>query len=229
MRIFWVLCVGVLLITARVVQAANPPQAEAGPVVSAPRAFDTVLGAVMVQGSANPPGFRRYEVAFAYDPNPTNTWFTFAESDQPVTEGVLAVWDTTAIADGVYALRVRVFRAEGALAEQIIPGLRVQNIEPTAPPPPTPTPILLPATPTPITELLPRPTNSALIVLPPTSTPRPTTPAVLGVRPEAPLPNFAFPLAEVLTGALQGAGLALLALAGVGTYAALRHWWRRPR
>lgn len=211
------------------VRAAPALQAEGEPVITAPRAFETVVGVVRLVGTANHPALRRYEVAFAYDPNPTNTWFTFAESDQPVTEGPLAVWDTTAIADGVYALRVRVFRTEGAVAEQIITGLRVQNIEPTAPPPPTPTPILLPATPTPITELLPRPTDSALIVLPPTSTPRPTTPAVLGVRPEAPLPNFAFPLAEVLTGALQGAGLALLALAGVGAYAALRHWWRRPR
>lgn len=211
-------------------QAAPARQAEGEPAVTAPRPFETLAGVVNILGTANHPALRRYEVAFAYDPNPTNTWFTFAESAQPVTGGVLAVWDTTAIADGVYAVRVRVFWGErNTLAETVIPGLRVQNIEPTAPPPPTATPIVLPATPTPPVELLPRPTEAALIVLPPTSTPRPTTPAVPGARPADPAVSYIFPFAEALVGMAQGTLAVLLAFAGLGAYVALRRWWRRPR
>jgi hypothetical protein len=89
----------------------------------------TVNGQVNLVGSANDPQFARYELAFAYDPNPTDTWFEIAPPvTLPVTTGQLGVWDTTTITDGTYMLRLRVFSTQSNTpTEVIVRGIQVQN------------------------------------------------------------------------------------------------------
>ncbi len=91
---------------------------------------DALQGVINIQGTSALPGFRAAEVAFAYQANPTGTWFLINQNPQPVEDGTLAVWDTTTITDGEYRLRLQVFFEDGQVAEQITSGLRVRNYTP---------------------------------------------------------------------------------------------------
>ena len=79
-----------------------------------PQPGQALRGVVLIQGTAEHPAFDRYEVSFAYEPNPTADWFAIeAAGASPVQNGQLASWDTTQIADGDYQLRLRVFSSDG--------------------------------------------------------------------------------------------------------------------
>jgi hypothetical protein len=101
-------------------------------------------------------------LAFAYQNNPTDTWFLLAESDRGVVNEILAVWDTTTITDNTYQLRLTVTTKDAQKHVYMVEGLRVRNYSPietdtpqpdlqnyqtpkTSPaptqPPPTPTPL----------------------------------------------------------------------------------------
>lgn len=111
--------------------AQDEPTAE----ITAPTDGGGVSGVVEIRGSALSQPFVRYEVAFAYDPNPRGTWFTIGEPGlAPVRDDVLARWDTTAIADGVYVLRLRVYRDERRFSEAYVGRVVVRQDLPTATP-----------------------------------------------------------------------------------------------
>jgi hypothetical protein len=82
-------------------------------------------------------------LSFAYDDNPTKTWFVLKDSTIPVVEGELGTWDTSILTDGEYSLRLQVFLLDGSIQELTISGLRVRNYTavPTATPEPTATTI----------------------------------------------------------------------------------------
>lgn len=169
-----------------------PALAVAGPlvqdqglaVITAPLEGAGAAGILPISGTATHPQFQFYELAFAYSPNPTDTWFPISpRGTAPVVNEILGRWDTSQISDGVYTLRLRVFYADGAFLEALVNNVRVQNGTPTPAPgnPPGPTP----------TEALPATATQPIIVLPPTSTPRATTVAVesgdnSGGRPAGP-------------------------------------------
>jgi len=115
----------------------------AAPVISAPQTGQSLQGSVPVVGTSQVDGFVSAEIAFAYADNPTGSWFLIAASSQPVVEGNLAVWDTTAITDGVYTLRLRVFLEDGSFQEAFVADVRVRNYTPTETPTPTITPRIL--------------------------------------------------------------------------------------
>ncbi len=96
-----------------------------------------VSGIITIFGTASHPAFESYDLAFSFDPDPTETWFPIGEAlDTPVSDGRLGIWDTTEITDGVYRLRLRV-NVEGAPAfEAVVGGIRVRNYTPTETPPP---------------------------------------------------------------------------------------------
>jgi hypothetical protein len=140
-------------------------------VITSPLEGAGAAGILPISGTATHPQFQFYELAFAYSPNPTDTWFPISpRGTAPVVNEVLGRWDTSQISDGVYTLRLRVFYADGAFLEALVNNVRVQNGTPTPalgnPPGPTPT------------EALPATATQPIIVLPPTSTPRATTVAV---------------------------------------------------
>ena len=120
--------------------------------LTSPQPGQVVSGLVTLSGTADHPAFNRYELSFAYDEDPTDTWFSIGEPvDTRVIDGRLALWDTSTITDGDYSLRLRVWLQDGRSLEAVVPGVHVRNystdpVIPTAVPPeagrPQPTPTL---------------------------------------------------------------------------------------
>jgi hypothetical protein len=120
-----------------------------------PQRGEAVSGLVTIEGSAAHPSFVGYEIAFAFDPNPMDTWFPVIDSVQtPVIDGRLGIWDTSGIQDGNYQLRLRVLLENGATLEALVSGLRVRNYTPIE----TSTPAPLTSQPSPTS---PNPTRTA--------------------------------------------------------------------
>ena len=79
-------------------------------LISSPVQGQVLTGAIDVVGTATHPDFVHYEVSFAYDPNLTDTWFpALPVGESPVQGDTLGIWDTTAMTDGLYMLRLQVF------------------------------------------------------------------------------------------------------------------------
>jgi hypothetical protein len=98
--------------------------------VVSPESGDILQGVVPVTGSTVVTGFKSYEVSFTFDREDSNSWFLIQQSNEPVQDGNLAVWDTTTITDGDYRIRVLVSLENGQTEELIISGLRVRNYTP---------------------------------------------------------------------------------------------------
>jgi hypothetical protein len=103
--------------------------------IDSPATGSTVSGTVEILGTAAIAGMARYRVEFAYDPNPTATWFLIAENTAPVQNGILAVWDTARVSQGVYALRVAVVLPDGTVRDTVTSGIRIRRKEGAAPTP----------------------------------------------------------------------------------------------
>ena len=171
-RAFWL---GLVLALALLRPGGVRAQDQGVAVITSPLEGAILSGLVPITGTATHPEFQRYELSFAYSPNPTDTWFPLQPpaATQVVNE-IIGRWDTNQIGDGVYTLRLRVYFSDTAYLEAFVPNVRVQNSAPTQPPPvttpDTPTPpavdITLPPTPTP---------TAPGIDLPPTATPAATT------------------------------------------------------
>lgn len=94
-----------------------------------------VTGLITIVGTADHPNFAGYDLAFAYQEDPTDTWFAIGEPvDSPVREGPLGLWDTSQITDGEYRLRLRVIPESGTPLVTIVEGVRVRNYLPTETP-----------------------------------------------------------------------------------------------
>ena len=176
--------------------------------IASPETGQIVQGLVIVSGTVTVLGFSSYELSFAYNDDPTGTWFTLQTSSLPVFEGDLGTWDSTTLTDGDYTLRLRVFLLDGSVQETIVPDLRVRNY--TA----VPTSTLAP-TATVVAQFAP-PTAQLIAPMPATVTPSHPTPTPLA-------PNPAGLAAPSISGALgRGAILALLLILSVGLILRLR-------
>jgi hypothetical protein len=121
---------GSFVLAAIVFCALGPEQAVAQaaiPVeISSPKEGDVVQGIVEIMGSIMAGGFVSAQLAFAYSTEPIDTWFLIADIPQPVAEAKLAEWDTTAIADGDYVLRLRMINSSGVGTDALV-GVQVRN------------------------------------------------------------------------------------------------------
>ena len=108
--------------------AQTTPQEE--PQIAAPVPGAALQGAITILGTTDLPDFQYAEVAFSYSGNQPESWFLIQQSQDPVKDGILAVWDTTTIADGNYRLRLQVYLTNGDLMSKVIAGLRVRNYTP---------------------------------------------------------------------------------------------------
>lgn len=156
-----------------------------------PRPGQALQGSVRILGSTNIRNFSHSELAFAYQENPTDTWFLLAESDQGVVNEVLAIWDTSEITDNVYQLRLMVTTKDNQKHVYMVEGLRVRNY-------------------TPMETDTPQPEQQAHLE---TTTPEPTQ----AVNTPTPLPTNPLTLREsdLLQSALRGVGVvAVLFLLG---------------
>jgi hypothetical protein len=146
--------------------------------IDAPASGDVLQGLVNITGTSAVDGFFSAELSFAHDSDSTSTWFLIYQTDSPVTDGLLAAWDTSLVTDGEYNLRLRVTLQDGTILESLVTGLRIRNQISTETPAPTSTP-----EPTATTEFIPPPTP-----LPPTPQAAPTSTHIPTPTPLPPNP-----------------------------------------
>lgn len=117
------------------------PPAQGVCQIAAPQSGATLSGVVQIEGTASlgPAGFSFYVLAVA--PNGTEAWGDLGQVREPVVNGQLGVWDSAAVPDGVYQIRLRVVDPTANYCEAIVPNLQVRNTNPPTPTPAeTPTP-----------------------------------------------------------------------------------------
>jgi hypothetical protein len=121
--------------------------------ISSPTTGQTVSGVVQVTGQASAANFNRYQLEVA----PANTGsfgIVFGPVGTQVQNGTLGQWDTSAVPNGNYDLRLTMFSSTGGTASRTVT-VQVNNVPPT--PQPTPPPIIEPS-PLPPIDILPMPT-----------------------------------------------------------------------
>jgi hypothetical protein len=132
----------------------SPPWQSAAPVASitAPLNGQALQGIVTISGSAAGAGFQAAELSFAYAGDRSTggadqrTWFLIRQIPSPVTQDVLAQWDTTTISDGVYDLQLVVTLEDGQQVSALVSQVRVRNYSPVE----TDTPTAVPPSATPL-------------------------------------------------------------------------------
>jgi hypothetical protein len=169
------------------------------PVIISPRLGDVLQGVVTITGSSDVTGFVAAEISFTYMEDPTGTWFLIAKNNQPVFSDTLATWDTTAITDGNYVIRLRVYLTDGSTRDTLVSGLRVRNYSPVE----TRTPMIL------APEATPLPTFTLTATPFPTPTTLPPNPATLAMT-------------DVSTSILYGGLVAILIFIIISIYLWLR-------
>ncbi len=148
---------------------------------SNPSSGSAIAGIVTISGTAADPQFLRYELSFFQEFNPGGGWVVFAEGNQPVVDGVLALWDTTVghninapiFPDGAYQLRLRVVRQDYNYDEFFATNVIINNAgSPEVPPnaSATPLPQFQTSTPT-FGSPTPIPTLTPSVTVLPTSLP----------------------------------------------------------
>ncbi len=144
------------------------------PVIISPRAGEAVQGRMEINGITETEGFQRAELEFRYVNDPNDTWFMLAESDQAVNPGRIAEWDTSAISDGNYDLRLTVCLQDGSCKNTVVKGIRVRNysaVETPTPPDPGNATRIVVTEETPVPTRTPIPTRPAFEVNPAILTP----------------------------------------------------------
>ncbi len=169
------------------------PPAPSNIQLTAPNVNDNVQGTVSLIGSADDAQVAAYVTEFGVGDNP-QAWGNINTGHNKVTNSVLAQWDTTKVANGLYSLRVVARAADNRAIAEACTRVNVANENtPTATPVTlTPTPTNEPREPSPTATTAPTATapptatNTPIIPLPtilPKNTPTPTstcTPAPVG-------------------------------------------------
>ena len=197
-----------LLTFALFLPARVHAQTETGIRITSPASGATLRGLVDISGTTAVDGFFSAELSFAYASSLTPNGFLIASVDQPISDGLLAQWDTNLITDGDYDLRLRVTLQDGSVLDSVVAGLRIRNLTPTetATVPPTITPEFY---------------ETAAPTSPPTFTPAPTatrrpTPAPLPPNPAA------VTQPEITSSLTRGLVVAFLAFLIIGLFLRLR-------
>lgn len=108
------------------------------PSITSPQSGEILRGQVQIQGQMETPNFASAELAFTFDASasdPAASWFPIQTFPQPIQNPIIATWDTTAVTDGEYALRLRIFLQDGTSQDVVVNNLKIHNNEPL----PTPT------------------------------------------------------------------------------------------
>lgn len=176
--------------------------------ILAPASGATVFGIVQIEGTASLGGeFQYYKVEVA--PVGTEAWGDLTgQAREQVVNGQLGVWDSAAVPDGAYMLRLRVVDPTGNYCEALVSNILVQNSAP-----PTPTVF---ETPTPVETEAP-PIQNAV------PTPLPTTPSANGTPAATITPPRASPSRTPLpgSGGIGGIEIDQIIDAGVEFFGAL--------
>ncbi len=121
----------IVVINAESAKAENP-----NVVITYPPAVYVVRGLVELRGTANQAGMANYFIEFsslALNPtlNQNSGWIpAVLPNAVPVVNGVLGIWDTRALPDGLYALRLSANVSGSAPIRYIVSPIRVENNPP---------------------------------------------------------------------------------------------------
>ena len=190
LRLTIAFCITVGLFTmwlAPTFAAPNARDCSAGnAAILSPQSGAAVTGIVQIEGTASLGGdFQYYKLEVA--PMGTEAWGDLAgQATQQVVNGQLGVWDSAAVADGAYMIRLRVVDPTGNYCETIVNNINVQNSRPTEIPTPaeTPTPTEAPpiqnAVPTPVPTTPSAQGTPAATITPPRAAPSRTPEAGSG-------------------------------------------------
>jgi len=150
------------------VSAARAQDSPAVAQISSPGEGAHLFGPVNITGTAqHPAAFDRYTLEYDLLSDVSADWILVQEPvTQQVQEGVLGTWNTSAVPDGIYQLRLRVYLDTGEFSEAIVSNLRVQNSQPT------PVPTTGPAGIAPGAGATPGPTPTSPVIQPPTVIPQ---------------------------------------------------------
>jgi len=96
----------------------QPPQINPDVNITSPELFTEVSGEVNIIGTAAGEDFVSYRVLAGQGLNPQE-WIQIAESNEPVTNDVLAEWDTSDLS-GLYAVQLQVVRTDQRVDTAII-------------------------------------------------------------------------------------------------------------
>ena len=102
-------------------------QKEDTPGIDNPKPGESIQGVISIVGTSSVANFQHSEVSYTQDQWNNPTWFLIQQNNEPITGGVIAVWDTSNITDGIYSLRLVIFLKDGRDQETIVTGLRVRN------------------------------------------------------------------------------------------------------
>jgi membrane carboxypeptidase/penicillin-binding protein PbpC len=86
--------------------------------ITAPELFSEVNGNVRIEGTAAGDGFVSYRVLVGQGLNPRK-WVQVAEGNRPVTDDVLAAWNTSSLS-GLFAVQLQVVRSDQRVETAII-------------------------------------------------------------------------------------------------------------
>lgn len=187
---FWIVAAMLAVTVMPLLAAPNARDCSGGnAAILAPVGGATVFGIVQIEGTASLGGdFQYYKLEVA--PVGTEAWGDLTgQAGQPVVNGQLGVWDSAAVADGAYTLRLRVVDPTGNYCETLVTNILVQNSTP-----PTPTLAEAVSSPTPQETEAPPIQNAVPTPLPTTpspeqtGTPEPTETPLAGVT-ETPEPG----------------------------------------
>jgi hypothetical protein len=186
------LALGIVLLAPNQVMA----QSDSPVAIASPADGDVLTGVVEIRGTVPAGNFLSASLAFSYDGMTESQWFNIADIPGPVNGDRLALWDTGAISDGAYSLRLRLNGTDGTVQDATI-RVQVRNytVAPTATALTTPTALLVLRIPTPV---LASTTVAARRIQADTPTPLPPNPARISE-------------ADLMAGFARG-GLAVLAL-----------------
>jgi membrane peptidoglycan carboxypeptidase len=96
--------------------------------ISSPSLFAPVSGKVTIQGTAAVENFASFQVQIGQGINPQTWQQVGTTGNTAITDGTLAVWDTTGL-DGLYAIRLNVVNRENQITTAVIQ-VTVDNIPP---------------------------------------------------------------------------------------------------
>lgn len=95
--------------------------------IQSPLDGDFLQGTVQIIGTATGTGLQTIEISFRYQDSQSQSWFVINKSTTPVVDDIIATWDTSTIADGVYQIRVLAIFENGREQEKIVNNLNVRN------------------------------------------------------------------------------------------------------
>ncbi len=95
--------------------------------IQSPVDGDFLQGSVQIIGTATGNGLQTIEISFRYQDSQSQSWFVINKSTTPVVDDIIATWDTSTIADGVYQIRVLAIFENGREQEKIVNNLNVRN------------------------------------------------------------------------------------------------------